>query len=128
MEWAPADDGFTVTWTPVGAAAATTVRFAPAGRPNVYRGTPEEGRSMMGAMFGDDDPVNPLEGGTLFWARTGEDGVFVYSLAIDDRGGLQIDRYAYRVAGDGSLAVSLQRRTAAGAAEPVEQRLERVSP
>ena len=44
---------------------------------------------MMDSMFGDDGPVNPLEGGALFWARTAEDGVYLYRLVIDDQGALR---------------------------------------
>ena len=48
---------------------------------------------MMDSMFGDEAAVNPLEGGALFWARTAGDGVYLYSLVIDDQGAFQIDRY-----------------------------------
>jgi hypothetical protein len=124
MEWAPAGDGFTVSWAPAGS-DPTTVQFAPAGRPGIFAGQAKKGWSMMDAMFGEGGPVNPLAGETLFWARTDADTVYVYRLAIDDRGGLELDRYASRVDG-GSLAVTLQRRTAEGATEPTEQRLVRV--
>jgi hypothetical protein len=124
VEWQADGDGFSVTWTPPGAASATTARFAPAGRPNVYAGGTEQGWSM-GAMFGGDGPANPLEAGTFYWARTGDEAVFVYSLAVDDGGGFVIDRYAYRPEA-GGLAWSLSRRTGEGAQDPVEQKLVRV--
>jgi hypothetical protein len=124
MEWASTEDGFTVSWTPQGA-EATTVHFSPATRPGIYAGKAKAGWSMMDSMFGDDGPVNPLDSGTLFWARTAADTVFIYRLAIGDDGAFQIDRYACRPA-DGALALSVQRRTAAGMAAPIEQRLVRV--
>jgi hypothetical protein len=124
LEWASSDGGFSVSWTPPDA-GPTTIHFVEAGRPDVYAGTAKEGWSMMGAMFGEDGPVNPIEGGTLYWARKGEDGVYLYSLTIDDGGGFQIDRYRCRPA-ERSLIVSFQRRTADGAGEPTEQRLVRV--
>ena len=83
MEWAASEDGFIVSWTPPDG-KPTTVQFAPTGRPGVYAGKAKAGWSMMDSMFGDEDPVNPLEGGALFWARTAEDGVYLYSL-VDRR-------------------------------------------
>ena len=77
-------------------------------------------------MFGGDGPVNPLVGGTLFWARLADGAIYVYSLAIGDRGDFQLDRYACTRNGD-TLMVSLLRRTAAGMGEPVEQKLMRVN-
>ena len=124
MEWAKADDGFTVSWTPLGTAVAT-VHFAAAGRPGVYGGRAQEGWSMMDSMFGDGAAVNPLAGGTLYWARVTEDSIYLYRLAIDDKGLFEIDRYDCQPDG-ASLTVSLQRRTGDGAAEPVDQRLVRV--
>jgi hypothetical protein len=125
MAWAKADDGFSVSWTPPGA-AATTVQFSSAGRPGVYAGNANQDRSMMDSMFGENAPVNPLAGGALYWARVTDDGVYVYSLVIDDSGLFQIDRYACRPDG-GALDVSLQRRTGKGADEPVEKHLVRVA-
>lgn len=124
MEWAKADGGFTVSWTPPGT-AATTVHFEAAGRPGIYGGSAKQGWSMMDSMFGDEAPVNPLAGGTLYWARVTEDSVYLYGLAIDDKGLFQVDRYDCRPDGT-ALTVRLQRRTGDGAAEPVEQRLVRV--
>ena len=49
---------------------ATTVHFTPTGRPGVYGGQAKAGWSIMDSMFGDDTPVNPLQEGDLFWART----------------------------------------------------------
>jgi hypothetical protein len=124
MEWAAAEDGFAVSWTPPGA-EAITVHFTPAGRPGVYGGVAKAGWSIMSSMFGDEGPVNPLEKGPLFWARTAEDTIYLYRLAISDQGVFEIDRYACHIEG-GGLAVSLVRRTADGMAEPVEQRLVRI--
>lgn len=124
MEWSTSDGGFALAWTPKDG-APTTVRFAPAGRPNVYAGSAKGGWSMMGAVFGDDDPVNPLNGGTLYWARTADDALYVYSLAIDDKGGFVLDRYAAHPRQD-ALAVTMTRRTAGGGEAPQEQKLVRI--
>ena len=126
MEWSTSDGGFALAWTPRDG-APTTVWFAPAGRPKVYTGSAKGGWSMMGAMFGDDDPVNPLSGGTLYWARSADDAVYVYSLAIDDRGGFVLDRYAAHPAQD-ALAITMTRRTAKGSEPPQEQKLVRLGP
>lgn len=124
MEWVAAQDGFTVSWTPPGA-SATTVHFTPTGRPGVYGGQAKAGWSIMGSMFGDDGPVNPLQEGDLFWARVADDTVVLYRLAIDDGGEFELDRYACRPQ-DGALAMSLQRRTQEGMAEPSERQLVRI--
>ena len=98
-----------------------TVQFAPTGRPGVYAGKAKAGWSMMDSMFGDEAAVNPLEGGALFWARTAGDSVYLYSLVIDDQGAFQIDRYDCRL-DQGSLVVSVARRTGAGAEDPLPRR------
>lgn len=124
MQVSGAADGFTVAWTPEGG-TTTTVQFAPAGRPGVYGGTAKEGWSIMGSMFGSDAPVNPLEGGTLYWARTADGGVYVYRMQIDDRGAFTIDRYRLGVA-DGALRITGDRRTADGGTALPERQLVRV--
>ena len=121
MDWVPVDNGFRLTWTPAGH-EPVTVQFTSTGRPGVYAGRGGEGWSM----FGGDGPVNPLVGGTLFWARLADGAIYVYSLAIGDHGDFQLDRYACTRNGD-TLTVSLLRRTAAGMGEPVEQKLMRVN-
>ncbi|HEX6010891.1 MAG TPA: hypothetical protein VFY87_03610 [Geminicoccaceae bacterium] len=121
VELAPSEDGFTLTWQPP-ERDPTTARFTATERPNVYAAEQQEGWSMFG---GGEAVVNPLQEGTLLWARTAEDGVYVYSLEIDDRGGFLLDRYAYRPDGE-SLLVSLLRRTAEGEVKPPEQKLVKV--
>jgi hypothetical protein len=120
VELAPGEEGFTLTWRPP-EREPTTARFAATGRPDVYAGESGEGWSM----FSGGEAVNPLREGTLLWARTAEDGVYVYSLEIDDEGRFLLDRYAYRPDGE-SLLVSLLRRTAEGEVKPPEQKLVRV--
>jgi hypothetical protein len=117
-------DGFTVAWTPEGG-TTTTVQFAPAGRPGVYGGTAKEGWSIMGSMFGGNAPVNPLEGGTLYWARTADGGVYLYRMQIDDHGAFTIDRYRLGIA-DGALSVAGDRRTADGDTALPDRQLVRV--
>jgi len=119
VELAPSEGGFTLTWRPP-ERDPTTARFAATERPNVYAARTGEGWSMFGG-----EAVNPLREGTLLWARTAEDGVYVYSLEIDDQGGFLLDRYAYRPDGEG-LLVSLLRRTAEGEVKPPEQKLVKV--
>jgi len=120
MDWQPAADGFGLRWTVPGQGEAS-VRFTPAGRPGVLAGRVEGGWSM----FGGDKPVNPLENGTLYWARTTADAVYVYSLGIDDRGGFVLDRYACSPS-EGGLAVSLLRRLPESRVERIDMQLVRV--
>lgn len=122
MEWSGAGDQFSVTFTPVGG-RALHLDFAPSARPGVLAGRVKGGWSV-GTMFGSDRPVDPLVEGTLFWARTTADAVYLYSLAIDDKGGFQLDRYRCAPQGD-ALTVSLDRRTADGG-ENSEQQLVRI--
>jgi hypothetical protein len=120
MDWQPAADGFGLRWTVPGQGEASA-RFTPAGRPGVLAGRAEGDWSM----FGRDKLVNPLVEGTLYWARSTADTIYVYSLGIDDRGGFVLDRYACSPSGDG-LAVSLLRRLPQGRAETLEMQLVRV--
>jgi hypothetical protein len=122
MEWSGAGDAFSVSFTPVGG-QAISLEFAPSPRPGFLAGRVKGGWSM-GAMFGGDGPVDPLVEGTLYWARTTADAVYLYSLEIDDDGGFQLDRYRCAPQGD-ALTVSLDRRTEAGG-ESSEQRLVRI--
>lgn len=121
MDWLTVDNGFRLSWTPAGH-EPVTVQFTSTGRPRVYAGNTEEGWSM----FGGNGPVNPLVGGTLFWARLADEAIYVYSLTVGDHGDFQLDRYACSRNGD-TLTVTLLRRTAAGMGEPVEQKLMRVN-
>ena len=124
MEWSASGDAFSVSFTPP-AGKPITIQFTPSGRPGVLAGHAKAGWSMMGAMFGGDEPVDPLVEGTLYWARTAEDAVYFYSLAIDDQGAFELDRYRCMPEGDG-LTVSIQRRSAGGAVDVPEQHLVRV--
>lgn len=124
MEWSGDASSFTVAWTPEGG-STTTVQFTPTGRPGVYGGAAKEGWSIMGSMFGQDGPVNPLDGGTLYWARTAGSEIYLYRMRVEDRGDFTIDRYDLRLA-DGRLTVTGNRRTAEGGEAIPERQLVRV--
>jgi hypothetical protein len=99
----------------------TELAFAPtSGRAGVLAGPGAEGWSM----FGSDKPVNPLRKGTLFWGRSAPEAIYVYSLAVDDRGAFMLDRYAFRPAGE-RLQLALERRLSQGKVEQAEASLER---
>lgn len=121
MEWSGYADGFSVMFRPDGGPAAT-LEFTPSARPGIMAGRVKGGWSM-GSMFSHDGPVDPLVEGTLHWARTTADAVYLYSLVIDDRGGFQLDRYRCAPKGN-ALTVTLDRRTPAGG-ESTEQQLVR---
>jgi hypothetical protein len=64
--------------------------FAPTETPGVFAYAPAAG-SLLSRLFADPALGNPLEGDTLLWARLQADALHVYSLAIDDRGGLALE-------------------------------------
>jgi hypothetical protein len=122
MEWSATGDGFGLRWTVPGRGEAQA-DFKPTGRPGVYAGQSEQGWSM----FGRDKPLNPLVKGTLYWARSTPEAVYVYSLEIDDQGAFVLDRYAYRSAEPG-IEVSLLRRLPEGRTEEMNVQLVRAGP
>lgn len=123
MTWTRERDGFAVRWTVPGGREAD-IHFTPTRRPGVFAGRTNQGWSM----FGRDKPVNPLVEGTLYWARSTPDAVYVYSLSVDDRGAFVLDRYACRRAGQGRLDVALQRRLPDGKTEEMTMQLAKAGP
>lgn len=123
MSWAKGRDGFELRWAVPGGKEATA-RFTPTGRPGVFAGQAGQGWSM----FGGGEPVNPLVGGTLYWARSTPDAFYLYSLEIDDQGAFVLDRYACRSAGEGRLSVALQRRLPEGKTEEIDMQLAKAGP
>lgn len=110
MEWSMRPAGFALRWTlPNG--DETMVEFTASDQPGVFAAT-----TSGWSMFGGGKTVNPLVGGTLYWARSTPDAVYVYSLVIDDRGAFVLDRYACQPSGD-RLEVALQRRLPEGRVE-----------
>jgi hypothetical protein len=74
--------------------------FAPTGTPGVFAYEPAAG-SLLSRLFADPALGNPLEGDTLLWARLQDDALHVYSLAIDDRGGLALEHATGQLTQDG---------------------------
>jgi hypothetical protein len=77
--------------------------FMPTDRPGVFAfdaGAP----SLFSRLFADPATGNPLVGETLLWARLAGPTLTVYSLAIDDRGGFALDRYARSLTDQGMTA------------------------
>jgi hypothetical protein len=122
MEWTPAGEGFGLRWTVPGRGEASA-EFKPTGRPGVFAGQSQQGWSM----FGGDKAVNPLEKGTLYWARSTPEAVYVYSLDIDDHGAFVLDRYTCRAAEPG-IEVSLLRQLPQGRTEEMNVQLVRAGP
>jgi hypothetical protein len=83
--------------------------FTPTDRPGVYAFAPG-GSSMFSRLFADPATGNPLEGQNLLWARLAGSTLTVYSLAIDYRGGLELDRYARTLTADGLAVLYTHRR------------------
>lgn len=121
MDWTPDKDGFDLRWSVPGA-GVQTAQFRRTDRPQVYVGDSGQGW----AMFDRRPTVNPLEKGTLLWARTAPDAVYVYSLSIDDRGAFVLDRYRCQPQA-GTLLVSFLRQLP-GRQEQFEAVLRRIVP
>ncbi|MFO1073162.1 MAG: hypothetical protein U1E17_10920 [Geminicoccaceae bacterium] len=122
MTWAPAGDGFALRWT-TAEGKSMDATFKPTGRPGVLAGVDDAGWSM----FGGREPLNPLVKGTLRWARLTDEAVYVYSLAIDDKGAYLIERYGCRPEGD-RLQVAFQLRRSPTQVEERAMTLSRVTP
>lgn len=121
--------GFRISWTGLaredgGALApqASEAGFVPTERPGVYAFEPS-GSSLLSRLFADPATGNPLAGETLLWARLAGDTLTVYSLAVDDRGGFELGRYA-RTLRDGGLDVQYTLRLENDRVVTVEGRAE----
>lgn len=82
--------------------------FSPTERPGVYAFSAGE-KSLLGRLFADPATGNPLKGETLLWARLDGRTLTVYSLAIDRRGGFDLDRYARTLTDDGMTVLYTRR-------------------
>lgn len=102
--------GFAMSWTGFSrtddnklARQEIEASFMPTDRPGVFAfdaGAP----SLFSRLFADPATGNPLVGETLLWARLAGPTLTVYSLAIDDRGGFALDRYARSLTDQGMTA------------------------
>lgn len=94
---APADEGFSVTWTSVirqgGDPSNPSVR-----RKTSTRRFVETGRKGLYRAVGSRDP---LAGGELAWARVKGTSLIVYLMVIDAKGAYQIQRYERTLSGLG---------------------------
>jgi hypothetical protein len=124
-----ADGGFHLSWTGLARGdggeltrAKVEASFTPTDRPGVYAFDAGE-KSLFSSLFADPASGNPLEGETLLWARLAGATLTVYSLAIDDRGGFDLDRYACTLT-DRGMAVRYTRRIENDVILTLEGRLE----
>lgn len=97
----PTDKGFFVKWTAViykasGKVKRTelTVNFARSKRERVYRS------AMRTNMFGQQVPLDPLEGEPYFWATIEGDTLSVRGLVIVENGGYELQEYHRTLTGD----------------------------
>ncbi len=126
----PEGSGFRMAWTGFqrqadGRLARQKVEagFTPTERPGVFAFDPGK-PSLLSRLFADPATANPLKGETLLWARLEGSTLTVYSLAIDDHGGLDLDRYARTLADDG-MTVRYTHRIENDQILTLEGRLER---
>jgi hypothetical protein len=74
--------------------------FAPTETAGVFAYEPAAG-SLLSSLLADPRTGNPLEGDTLLWARLEDTALHVYSLAIDDQGGLALEHSTGQLTEDG---------------------------
>lgn len=98
----PKSDGFSVTWVSVThkndgtlKRKSYTVHFKPKGKPGLY------GSAMRTDMFGNQVPLDPLEGEPYVWARISGDTLFVYAMLITDDGGYEMQVYERTLTSNG---------------------------
>ena len=97
--------------------------FAPTETPGVFAFEPGAG-GLLSSLFADPAVGNPLEGDTLLWARVAGDTLYVYSLAIDPKGGYALQQSTGKVTGDG-MVTKYELRLENDRVVSVEGRLER---
>lgn len=108
-------DGFRVRWTDFERTAdrsyarrVVDARFTPTARTGVYAYDEDE-PSLLGRLFAAPATGNPLEGDTLLWARVDGPTLTVYSLALTEEGGFDLDKYARSVTEDTMQLVHTRR-------------------
>lgn len=102
VEIKPSRDGFIVTWVSVTykkngklKRKSYSVQFKPKGKSGLY------GSAMRKDMFGNQVPMDPLEGDPYVWARISGDTLFVYALLITDEGGYEMQVYERTLTANG---------------------------
>lgn len=125
----PDGDGFRARWTtfqhgPLDRTERQTfeARFGPTERPGVFAFDQQQ-PSLFGRLFAAPATGNPLEGETLLWARLQDDTLTLYSLALTEEGGFDLNRHAWTLRDDG-LSVTYTRRTEKGQVTRIAGRLE----
>jgi hypothetical protein len=90
----PSRDGFILTWVSVThkidgnlKRKSYSVHFKPRGKSGLY------GSAMRTDMFGNQVPMDPMQGEPYVWARISGDTLFVYALLITDEGGYEMQVY-----------------------------------
>lgn len=90
----PKGQGFVLTWVSVTRTGdgtlkrkSYTVQFKPKGRSGLY------GSAMRSDMFGNQVPLDPLNGEPYVWARIADETLFVYALLITEEGGYEMQTY-----------------------------------
>jgi hypothetical protein len=86
--------GFELSWTSVSykddgrtKAKTYTIEFIPSARENIYKS------AMKKNLFGNDVPLDPLQGEPFVWARLEEDTLSVFSLFINSVGEYEVQEF-----------------------------------
>lgn len=108
--------GFSMSWRDLGKSGdPVEARFLPTDRPGVYEFA-RESASFLTRMFASPASGNPLEGETLLWARIDDPVLAVYSMSVDQTGGIDLQHYVWTRTGSG-LRLRFGHRTEGDSAE-----------
>lgn len=105
----PYQEGFNVTWNTISTRTNTKVKkstFSINFRPSKQRGV--YGSAMSKDMFGNEKPLDPLNGDPYVWAYISGDTLTVNSLLVAENGGYEIQTYE-RTLIDGGMSLVFSR-------------------
>lgn len=105
----PYQEGFNVTWNTVSYRSKDNVKkstfsinFRPSKQTDVY------GSAMSKDVFGNEKPLDPLNGDPYVWAFINGDTITVNSLLVSENGGYEIQTY-HRTLVDGGMDLVFSR-------------------
>ena len=102
----PYEEGFNVTWNTVSVRdndkvkkSTFSINFRPSKQPDVY------GSAMSKDVFGNQKPLDPLNGDPYVWAFINGKTLTVNSLLVSENGGYEIQTYERSLTDSGMILV-----------------------